>query len=107
MILWCPCLARDRSSICVARAGGVTRMDEDLPLRRRVPGAAGREAPASARPVLAESVLLRMQPAIDAAKTDLEEQDRDPITEPIPSISASRAKGAKGAKAPGPAAPGA
>jgi len=82
-------------------------MDEDLPLRRRVPGAAGREAPASARPVLAESVLLRMQAAIDAAKTDLEEQDRDPITEPIPAISASRAKGAKGAKAPGPAAPGA
>jgi hypothetical protein len=73
-------------------------MDEDLPLRRRVPGAAGREAPASVRPVLAESVLLRMQAAIDAAKTDLEEQDRDPDTEPIPAISASRAKSAKEAK---------
>jgi hypothetical protein len=85
-------------------------MDEDLPLRRRVPGAAGREAPASARPVLAESVLLRMQAAIDAAKTDLEDQDRDPDTEPIPAISASRAKGAKGArgaKTPDRAAPGA
>jgi hypothetical protein len=63
-------------------------MEDDLPLRRRVPGAA-RSAPApSARPVLADSVLLRMQAAIDAAKTELDEHDKDPDTEPIPAVRA-------------------
>jgi hypothetical protein len=70
-------------------------MEDDLPLRRRVPGAA-RSAPApSARPVLADSVLLRMQAAIDAAKTELDEHDKDPDTEPIPAVRASRTPAAK------------
>lgn len=62
--------------------------EEDLPLRRRVPGAA-RAAPAQAAPpVLPDAVLRRMQAAVDAARHDADEADAGPITEPIPNLTA-------------------
>ena len=52
--------------------------DDGQPLRRRVPGEA-RSAPASSgRPVLSQSVLLRMQAAVDAARAEAASQDDAP-----------------------------
>ena len=59
--------------------------DDNLPLRRRVPGATHAAPGASSRPVLSDAVLERMQKAIDAAK----EIPDGPVTEPIPVITAS------------------
>jgi hypothetical protein len=99
--------------------------DENLPLRRRVPGAA-RAAPApSGRPVLSDSVLQRMQAAVDAAKEAAPklggpagpgtkarsgapagpagpggQTDREPVTEPIPRIGAPAASARPTASSP-------
>ncbi len=67
--------------------GGLGRMEEEgLPLRRLIPGAARAAPGPSARPILSEPLLHRMQAAIDAAKGQTAEQDQDPLTEPIPRI---------------------
>lgn len=69
-------------------------MEEDssnLPLRRRVPGAAHAAPGVSTQPVLPQSVLLRMQAAVDAARAQAPEQDREPTTEPIPRVTAAAA----------------
>jgi hypothetical protein len=60
--------------------------DQDLPLRRRVPGAARAGPGSSVAPVLSDSVLERMQAAIDAARADPAGHDSDPDTEPIPRV---------------------
>ena len=60
--------------------------EEGLPLRRRIPGAARAAPGPSARPVLSEPLLERMQAAIDAAKGPPANQDPEPLTEPIPRI---------------------
>jgi hypothetical protein len=59
--------------------------DEGRPLQRRIPGAARAAPGPSARPVLSDSVLERMQAAIDAAK---EQSTAEPGQgpEPIPGI---------------------
>jgi hypothetical protein len=53
--------------------------NEPLPLGRRIPGAARAGPAPSARPVLTDDVLLRMQAAVDAAKAEFaaEEQGQD------------------------------
>lgn len=62
-----------------------------LPLRQRVPGAARTAPAAAARPALPDSVLLRMQAAVNAARAEESQQDPDPSTEPIPRLTASGA----------------
>jgi hypothetical protein len=68
----------------MAEDGNVT------PLSRRVPGAARPGPGQSAKPVLSESVLHRMQAAIDAERGQAEpRQQGDPNTEPLPRVTAS------------------
>jgi len=51
--------------------------DDNLPLRRRVPGEARSAPAASRRPVLSEAQLRRMQAAIDAARAEAAGPDSD------------------------------
>jgi hypothetical protein len=78
------------------------------PLSRRVPGETRPGPGQSATPVLPESVLSRMQAAIDAehAQAEVEHahaevrQPGDPNTEPLPRVTASGPAGKRGAKRP-------
>jgi hypothetical protein len=72
-----------------------------VPLSRRVPGET-RPGPGQAvRPVLPESVLNRMQAAIDAEHAQAEaRQPGEPNTEPLPRVTASAPPTRRGAKRP-------
>jgi hypothetical protein len=79
--------------------------DDNLPLRRRVPGEA-RSAPApSRRPVLSEAQLRRMQSAIDAARAEAAVQDKE-STGPPPHMSGTSPAGARSATTGRPATAG-
>jgi hypothetical protein len=66
------------------------------PLSRRVPGAARGGPPRSARRVLPDAVLDRMQAAIDAAHAQAPGHlDAEPVTEPLPRILAASAQAAQ------------
>jgi len=54
--------------------GGSVIEEESLPLRRRVPGAARAASASASVPVLPDSLISRMQAAVDAAKS---ESDRE------------------------------
>jgi hypothetical protein len=66
--------------------------DENLPLRRRIPGAARAGPVDTGRPVLPESVLLRMQAAVDAAK-EASKPGQEPAATPTPSRSGKGSAG--------------
>jgi hypothetical protein len=74
------------------------------PLSRRVPGEARTGPGQPVRPVLPESVLHRMQAAIDAEHAHEEGRPQgEPNTEPLPAVPASVSPGKRGAKrAPSP-----
>ena len=71
------------------------------PLSRRVPGEARPGPGQSVRPVLPESVLNRMQAAIDAEHAQAEVRHQgEPNTEPLPRVTVSGPPSKRGAKRP-------
>jgi hypothetical protein len=98
--------ARGPMSVWCSGWIGVGQMADDgasAPLSRRVPGAARPGPGQSAKPVLSDSVLNRMQAAIDAERAQAEPEHvqaepehlttvpryEDPNTEPLPKVTAS------------------
>jgi hypothetical protein len=67
-----------------------------------VPGAARAGPARSAAPVLSDSVLERIQAAVEASRTQAAPAASDPITEPIPRIAATDAAAAKSPARPAP-----
>jgi len=60
--------------------------DDNLPLRRRIPGAARAGPAQTGQPVLSDSVIMRLQAAVDAAKEAPGVSADEPTTDPIPRI---------------------